>query len=151
MTRNTALVLDNFLPYRLSVLSNVLSQSIAREYDKRFGLSITEWRVMAVLGCTTNISAREVAERTAMDKVAVSRALAKLLKKRQIERARSPLDKRASVLRLSGEGRRIYDLVVPLALEHEQRLLAHLDSEEQVWLTRILDTLWDAELAESMR
>ena len=56
-----------------------------------------------------------------------------------------------SVLRLSGEGRRIYDLVVPLALEHEQRLLAHLDSEEQVWLTRILDTLWDAELAESMR
>ena len=68
MTRNTALVLDNFLPYRLSVLSNVLSQSIAREYDKRFGLSITEWRVMAVLGCTTNISAREVAERTSSKK-----------------------------------------------------------------------------------
>ena len=67
--------LEHFLPYRLSVLSNRVSADIARFYQNRFGLSVTEWRAMAVLGRFPGISAMEVAERTAMDKVAVSRAV----------------------------------------------------------------------------
>ncbi|NMD07827.1 MAG: winged helix-turn-helix transcriptional regulator, partial [Phyllobacteriaceae bacterium] len=130
---------------------NTLSQAIARVYEKRFNLSITEWRAMAVLGHCSDISAREVAERTAMDKVAVSRALARLLAKGHIERGTASHDKRQSVLRLSEEGWKIYDQVAPLALEHEQRLLAHLSEEEREWLTRILETLWQAELGESRR
>ncbi len=42
--------LDNFLPYRLSIASNALSERIAAEYQNRFGLKIPEWRLMAVLG-----------------------------------------------------------------------------------------------------
>ena len=42
--------LEHFLPYRLSVLSNRISGAIAREYSTRFALTVTEWRVMAVLG-----------------------------------------------------------------------------------------------------
>lgn len=151
MPRHALLELESFLPYRLSVLSNTLSQAIARVYDKRFDLSVTEWRAMAVLGYRTDISAREVAERTAMDKVAISRAVARLLKKGLIERSTSRHDKRQSMLRLSDEGWKIYDQVVPLALDHEKRLLAHLDAEEREWLARILDTLWKAELDELMR
>lgn len=151
MPGHALLELESFLPYRLSVLSNTLSQAIARVYDKRFDLSVTEWRAMAVLGYRTDISAREVAERTAMDKVAISRAVARLLKKGLIERTTSRHDKRQSVLRLSDEGWEIYDQVVPLALDHEKRLLAHLDAAEREWLARILDTLWKAELVESMR
>ena len=64
MAGNTALELEKFLPYRLSVLSNTVSQAIAREYEDRFQLSITEWRVVAVLGRYDGLSAREVAERT---------------------------------------------------------------------------------------
>lgn len=85
-----------------------------------------------------------------MDKVAISRAVARMLKKGRIERSTARHDKRQSVLRLSEEGWRIYNQVAPLALEHEQRLLAHLDAEERQWLARILDTLWKAELAESI-
>ncbi|MBL0163515.1 MAG: winged helix-turn-helix transcriptional regulator [Xanthomonadales bacterium] len=151
MPGDALLELETFLPYRLSVLSNTLSQAIARVYDKRFDLSVTEWRAMAVLGYRADISAREVAERTAMDKVAVSRAVARMLKKGLIERGTARHDKRQSVLRLSVEGWRIYDQVAPLALEHEQRLLAHLDAEERQWLTRILDTLWKAEQLEAKR
>ncbi|HQX65057.1 MAG TPA: MarR family winged helix-turn-helix transcriptional regulator [Dokdonella sp.] len=150
MAGHALLELETFLPYRLSVLSNTLSQAIAKVYDKRFDLSVTEWRAMAVLGNRPDISAREVAERTAMDKVAISRAVARMLKKGRIERSRARHDKRQSVLRLSEEGWRIYNQVAPLALEHEQRLLAHLDAEERQWLARILDTLWKAELAESI-
>ena len=151
MPGNALLELETFLPYRLSVLSNTLSQAIAKVYEKRFDLSVTEWRAMAVLGYRADISAREVAERTAMDKVAVSRAVARMLKKGLIERGTAHHDKRQSVLRLSGQGWTIYDQVAPLALEHEQRLLANLDAEERQWLARILDTLWKAELADSIR
>ncbi len=151
MAGHALLELETFLPYRLSVLSNTLSQAIAREYEARFDLSVTEWRTMAVLGHRADLSAREVAERTAMDKVAISRALARLDEKGLIERATAATDKRRSMLRLSPKGWAIYDQVAPLALEHEQRLLAHLDADERRWLARILDTLWRAELAESMR
>ena len=52
------LELERFLPYRLSVLSNTVSQAIADIYERRFELSITEWRVMAVLGRFEGLSAR---------------------------------------------------------------------------------------------
>ncbi len=47
---HNVLELERFLPYRLSVLSNTVSQAIAATYERRFALTITEWRVMAVLG-----------------------------------------------------------------------------------------------------
>ena len=148
MTVHHVLELEQFLPYRLSVLSNTVSQAIAREYESRFALSITEWRVLAVLGRYDGIAAREVAQRTAMDKVAVSRAVAQLMKDGRVRRGTAEHDKRQSVLTLTEKGWKIYDEVAPLALEHERRLLAYLDADEQRWLSRILEKLWQAELQE---
>jgi len=145
------LELERFLPYRLSVLSNTVSQAIAAIYQRRFALSVTEWRVMAVLGRYEDLSARAVAERTAMDKVAVSRALARLIAAGRVRRMVAPHDKRQSVLQLTAKGWKVYDQVAPLALEHERRLLAHLDHDEREWLGRILDKLWVAELEEIAR
>ena len=67
--------LEAFVPYRLSVLSNRVSGAIARQYTERFGLTMAEWRVMAVLGGSPGLSARELSSRTGMDKVQVSRAV----------------------------------------------------------------------------
>src|SRR3546814_12463572 len=78
---HAVLDLERFLPYRLSVLSNRVSQTIADFYVERFGLAVTEWRVIAVLGRFAGLSANGVAVRTAMDKVAVSRAVARLLER----------------------------------------------------------------------
>jgi DNA-binding MarR family transcriptional regulator len=77
--RIPVLELESFLPYRLSVLSNTVSGVIARSYSERFGLSIPEWRVMAVLGRYPGLPAADIAVRTAMDKVQVSRAVARLV------------------------------------------------------------------------
>ncbi|MEO0579542.1 MAG: MarR family transcriptional regulator, partial [Pseudomonadota bacterium] len=55
--------LEHFLPYRLSILSNTISGSIAAIYAERFDLSIPEWRVMAIVGRKPGLSAIEVAER----------------------------------------------------------------------------------------
>ena len=142
--------LDQFLPYRLSVLSNAVSAAIAREYAVRFGLGITEWRVMAVLGLTPGLSAGEVAERTAMDKVAVSRAVARLIAAGRVEREVAGHDRRRSVLRLSEAGFAVYDQVVPIALGHERQLLAQLSDAEREALDRILAKLAQAELALAM-
>ena len=135
------LQLEHFLPYRLSILSNTISQAIADDYQSRHDISMTEWRVMAVLARYAGLSAREVAERTAMDKVAVSRALARLVEAGRVDRAVHDNDKRRSVLNLSDAGWAIHDEVAPMARAREREVLAKLNAEEPVWLTRILDKL----------
>lgn len=135
------LQLEHFVPYRLSILSNTVSQRIADEYQQRFDLGMTEWRVMAVLARFDGCSAREVAERTAMDKVAVSRALARLVRDGRVARGTHDNDKRRSVLSLSTSGWAIHDVVAPMARAHERELLHQLDAEERAWLERILTKL----------
>lgn len=138
---HASLALERFLPYRLSVLSNRVSQTIANAYAARFGLAITEWRVIAVLSRYPGLSANEVAERTAMDKVAVSRAVARLLERGLLQRETDGGDRRRSVLTLSEAGVRIFDEVVPVALRYEGELLALLDDEERQLLDRLLGKL----------
>ena len=135
--------LEHFLPYRLSVLSNRVSQTIASAYERRFGIGVTEWRVIAVLGRYPGLAANAVAARTAMDKVAVSRAVARLLERGLLQRDTHGDDRRRSVLELSDAGYRIYDEVVPLALAYERRLLAPLDADERAQLDRLLHKLGD--------
>lgn len=147
MPARDLLDLEHFLPYRLSVLSNRISQDIARLYADRFGLAITEWRVLAVLGRHPGLSAREVAERTAMDKVAVSRAIASLTAAGRIARDTAGDDRRRSVLRLSPAGEAIYAEVAPLALAYQARLLQGLGPEERAALDRLLNRMDELELA----
>ncbi|MHB1274104.1 MAG: MarR family winged helix-turn-helix transcriptional regulator [Rhodanobacter sp.] len=143
--QHAPLELEHFLPYRLSILSNTISQSIADDYQKRYDLSLTEWRVMAVLARFAGLSAREVAERTAMDKVAVSRALARLVEAGRVSRHMHNLDKRRSVLDLTEDGWAIHDVVAPMARARERAVLEKLTAEECTWLVRILDKLMEQE------
>lgn len=135
------LILEDFLPYRLSILSNTVSSTIASTYDRRFGLTIPEWRVIAVLGRFPGLSAVEVAERTLMDKVAVSRAVAKLLKSGRIDRQFADADRRRSILNLSEEGRKVHDQIAPLALKFEDDLLHGLDDNEIRTLNVLMERL----------
>lgn len=135
--------LDRFIPYRLSVLTNTISMSIAGAYQREFGLSIPEWRIIAVLSRYSDLSAIEVAERTAMDKVAVSRAVQRLLAARRLVRAYDDSDRRRSILRLSPAGRAVYKRVAPLALRYERELLDALSPSDRRALDRLLDRLME--------
>jgi DNA-binding MarR family transcriptional regulator len=138
---NAAFALERFVPYRLSVLTNIMSRAIGRIYIKRFGLTIPEWRVMAVLGRYAPLSANEVCERTEMDKVRVSRAVARMRKARLIERAIDGADRRRSALRLSAAGRKIHAAIVPLALAKESEFLTGLNDADRAVLDRLLTRL----------
>ena len=72
---HAVLELERFLPYRLSVLTNRISQDIARLYADRFALGVTEWRVIAVLGRYPGLSANELAERTGLSIAALASML----------------------------------------------------------------------------
>lgn len=136
-----ALQLKDFLPYRLSVLSNRVSQQIAGYYHDRFGLTIPQWRVMAVLAETPRLSATEVAERTAMDKAAVSRAVKSLTDRGYLKRHASQTDGRFAHLTLTAKGRKVYDEVIPVALDYEKKLLDTLTPSERKTLDEVLEKL----------
>lgn len=149
MPNKPELDLDRFIPYRLSILTNRVSSAIARHYSERFNLSIPEWRVIAVLGQNPGLSAREVAERTAMDKVQVSRAVASLLAAKRLTREAHVSDGRVAHLSLSAKGRAIYEEVVPLALGLEKRLLSVLTAKERAMLDQLLTKLSTGDLTKN--
>ncbi|MBL8531071.1 MAG: winged helix-turn-helix transcriptional regulator [Hyphomonadaceae bacterium] len=135
------LVLEDFLPYRLSVLSNRVSGAIAARYAKAFALSIPEWRVIAVLGRRPGLTATEVAEATEMDKVAVSRAVARLVAAKRVAAQADARDARRQRLTLTREGESVHARIAPMALESEQRLLSALTVRERADLNALLDRL----------
>lgn len=137
------LVLDRFLPYRLSVLANTVSRSIARLYADRFGITIPEWRVLAILGDSGPGTSAEIRDRTAMDKVQVSRAIQRLLAARLVSRRTDQADRRRATITMTAKGVEVYREVVPLALSREAILLEGFTTEEQRMLDRLLERLGD--------
>ena len=135
------LILEDFLPYRLAILSHTVSTSIAKAYDRNFGLTIPEWRVIAIIGRFPGLSAVEVADRTMMDKVAVSRAVTKLIKSGRIDREFADADRRRSILTLSEEGRKVHDEIAPLALGIEADLLHGISEDEITTLNTVIERL----------
>jgi DNA-binding MarR family transcriptional regulator len=138
----SSLVLEEYLPYRLSVLSNLVSRTLARLYEQRFGLTVAEWRIMAVLARFGPLSANAVCDRTAMDKVQVSRAVARAVDNGLVDRGIDALDRRRSVLTLTSKGRGIHDQIVPLAVSLQSNLLGSLSGEEYCRLNDMLTRLY---------
>lgn len=130
--------LAGFLPYQLSVASNAVSSLIAERYRKRFGLKIPEWRVMAVLGDSGQLTQRALTAATVMDKVAVNRAVKVLEERGLLGRVPNPGDGRSHLLELTGEGRAIHGEVMPLARATERDLLDGFKPEEEALLRRLL-------------
>jgi DNA-binding MarR family transcriptional regulator len=120
-------VLEEFLPYELSVAANRISRLFARRYSAAFGLSIAEWRVLAVVGRHRALAPGQVAEATEMDKVKVSRAAATLVEKGLLAQAPHPQDGRARVLSLTEHGRAVHRGIVPLARDLEAQIAARMN------------------------
>ncbi len=141
------LKLDQFLPYRLSIASNRVSNVIATAYQTLFGLRIPEWRLVAVLAEGGAMSQQALCGRTRMDKVTVSRAAIALAERGLVARAPNPDDQRSHLLALTSEGWALYRQVAPKALEIERRIFAAFDAEELARLRAMLERLETAAAA----
>lgn len=141
------LVLDTFIPYRLSVASNLVSDAIARIYQSLFALSVPEWRVIAVVAETDALTQQAIGQRTRMDKVTVSRAAIGLEGRGLIERRANPQDGRSQQLHLTKAGLELYAAVVPKARELERDLFRDFDAGEITALMGLLRKVENAALA----
>lgn len=144
-TGGDAYQLSGFLPYQLSIASNAVSGLIAERYRKRFGLKVTEWRVMAVLGDAglrgAQLTQRDLADVTLMDKVAVNRACKVLEDRGLIARAANVNDGRSHLLELTEEGQTIHREVMPLAKATERDLFEGFEAEEEAALRTMLERM----------
>lgn len=143
MARND-LDLDEFLPYRMSVATNAVSQVIATAYEQRFGLKAPEWRVVAVLAQEGELTQQGLVRRTNMDKVSVSRAAQGLAERGLVARTPDARDARSLRLTLTEEGRSLHRKLAPAALKLEARLLAEFDAGEVDGLKAMLRRLQNA-------
>ncbi len=130
--------LDAFVPFRLSYTSNLVSDRIAKTYEALFGLSIPEWRLVAVIAEGEGVTQAAIGARTRMDKVTVSRAAIALTERGLLQRAGNPDDRRSHLLTLTEAGRTLYAAVAPKALELERRIFESFPADE---LARFVETL----------
>ena len=131
-----ALDLTVFTPYRIAVLGRMMSEQLGAAYSSE-GLTIPEWRVLAVISQEEAVAARDVVARTPMDKMAVSRAVASLESKKLIVRERTQ-DRRVSALKLSTKGVIVFERVSTIALAYEKALLgAMADNEREAFFAGI--------------
>lgn len=135
-------LLERFLPYELSIAANRASRLFARQYSAAFGLSIPEWRVMAVVGRFGAVAPSAIAERTEMDRVKVSRAVASLVRRGLAGQAVDPEDGRARLVTLSEQGQQTHRAIVALARELDRRLAAGLSAAEREALHAALRKLY---------
>ena len=138
------LKLGAFVPYRLSIASNMVSDVIATAYRTLFGLSVAEWRLVTVIAERRQATQAELAIATRMDKLMVSRAAIALVGRGLVERAGNPDDRRSNILTLSGRGRDLYAQVAPKALALEKQLLAGFSDAERGLLVAMLARLEEA-------
>ena len=143
MSQNDAndIKLDEYIPFRLSILSRAVSRSLAKQYSKYFNITIPEWRVLAVLASQQPLAANEMGDRTNLDKVKLSRAINRMLATGLLEKEKDPHDKRRILLRVSAGGWDTYRRIVPIALTHQTELLSVLSPEERSLLTSLINKL----------
>ena len=133
--------LEDFLPYRLSVTASSVSRLLSRKYAESYGLSIPEWRVLAMVGRFGVLSPSAIGELTTMDKVKVSRAAASLVAHGLVKQRPDPKDGRGRLLSLTRKGEVVHRGMVPLACEVEKQLADGLSRGELSALLKTLDRL----------
>lgn len=133
--------LEEFLPYRLSVLGVLASQALSRIYVERYGIGIPEWRVLVVLGQYGTLTGKAVGAHSHMHKTKVSRAVAELEKRKFLTRRANRADLRESFLSLTPAGRAIYQDLVPGALAFAGRLAEVIDPADRPAFERAVTKL----------
>ncbi|MBT2130250.1 MarR family winged helix-turn-helix transcriptional regulator [Aliiroseovarius lamellibrachiae] len=118
----TAFKLNDFLPYQIAVLSSRISAEFSKHYRDAYGITVSEWRVVAHLSQANSVSVREIHKRVDMDKPKVSRAASRLEGAGFITKTVNPHDRRLVELELTEKGREMIDALAPIARSYQEEL-----------------------------
>ena len=137
----TALKLEEFLPYRLNVCAALVSQALSRIYAERYKIGVPEWRVLVTLGEFGMMTAKAIGNHSHMHKTKVSRAVALLERRKLVARRVNRADLREAFLSLTPAGHNIYSDLAPIALDFARQLLDTVDAADRAALDRALKKL----------
>ncbi len=133
--------LTRFFPYRLAVLADRVSLAVSQVYADRYDLTRAEWRVVAALGTNGAMAAKDIGPYSTLDKMQVSRAVARLEASGYIVRDEDEADRRAKILRLTASGQALVRKLAPLVLAREDHILGALSSSERAALDGFMDAV----------
>lgn len=142
MLQRAAPTIRELLSYRLHRVANLLSRGAEMRYRREFGVSLWEWRTVALLGGAEQpLSLNDLARAAGVDKSQMSRVVSGLSGRRLVLRADDKADGRGVKLRLSAGGRRLYGNLIAAAAERNDAFLGCLSAKEQACLEGALDKL----------
>jgi len=146
------LKLEDFLPYRLNVCANLVSQALSRIYTEHYQLGVPEWRILVTLGQFGMMTAKAIGRHSHMHKTKVSRAVVMLERRKLVLRRANRDDLREAFLSLTPAGREIYEQLVPAALRFAEKLAEAVDAADRAALHRALTKLTEraAQLASEL-
>jgi DNA-binding MarR family transcriptional regulator len=136
-----ALEMNAFEPAMIMALAQKISSSASALYRPRFGVGMTEWRILALLAAEPWIAPVRIAEATGLDKAAVSRSLRELQHKGLAETRESGALRRRRPFALTRQGLAVHDELVEIARERQSRLLRAFSNDERVALAEYLGRL----------
>jgi len=139
--------MEGYVPYQLALISSRLSRALETAYKSTHELSRTEWRALALVAETSECASAKLVERSGMDAVAVHRAVKHLESLGYISRQSVAHDRRVKSLRITPEGWRVYQTIVPSALALEQRVLQSLSADEAKFFKSALNKLMSETLS----
>jgi DNA-binding MarR family transcriptional regulator len=125
----------------IHVLSRRIGAAFHPEVAARFALTLPEWRVILTLYDAPESSASDIMRLWAMDKMAISRAVRRLVQGRLVARRRSATDRRSFTLHLTKKGLALYERVLPAANRRFRDIVSCLDRTELAQLRAALAKL----------
>ena len=130
------------LSYRLHQVANLLSRGAEMRYRREFGVSLWEWRTVALLGGAREPqSLNELARAAGMDKGQMSRVVSGLTKRKIIFRETDANDARGIRLSLTPPGKRLYRKLISAAAERNSAFLGCLSAKERACLEQSMAKL----------
>lgn len=133
--------IEKSIPYRISLLSSALFKGSSRYFANRINLGLPEVRVLQIVALDAPLSASEVAQRSAMDKGQVSRAITALIGRGYIKRASKPGGGRRIMLSLTRQGRTVANKALEIGDRRQERIQSWLKPAERDQLIEMLDRL----------
>ena len=140
--------IGHFLMFQIIRLANAVKANVTRRYLIDFGLSVPEWRLLAMTIRYQPVRFSELVTNSSMDKGQASRTLQTLTRRGLIASraaARRPGDNVALpvILKVTPKGRRLYASVLPVAQRNQARLLRTLTRGERKALYTIIGKLFE--------
>jgi DNA-binding MarR family transcriptional regulator len=134
-----ALNLDHYVPAYLTYLAGKISNSASATYRPRFGVGITDWRIMALLATEPWISAGRICDVIGLDKAAVSRSVQNM-KSNGIVEVKHDNNSRKGIA-MTRKGLKLHDRIVKLSLAREEELLKGFSAGERKLLLNFLSRM----------